>query len=167
MKVVLKKAVLKLGVPGEIVDVKPGYAFNFLIPQGLALFADEQNLANFEAKKAEFLAEHNKAKSTAEAVKDSIDGKAVLMEKPVNDAGNFYAVLSEVDVAEELNAQFKQSDFEFNKNQIIISNKIRNYGIYDFTVILYNGVIAKMKVSIALNKSLAGEALVKPETEKK
>jgi large subunit ribosomal protein L9 len=167
MKVVLKKAVLKLGIPGEIVDVKPGYAFNFLIPQGIALFADEQNLANFEAKKAEFLAEHNKSKTIAEAVKNVINGKAVFMEKSVNDAGNFYAVLSAVDVAKELNTQFKQSDFEFNKNQIVMSNKIRNYGIYDFTVILYNGVIAKMKVSIALNKSLAQEAINKPETEKK
>ena len=167
MRVVLKKAVLKLGVPGEIVDVKPGYAFNFLIPQGLALFADEQNLANFEAKKAEFLAEHNKAKSIAESVKSSIDGKVLLMERPVNDAGNFYAVLSSNEVAEELNSQFKHESFQFNKNQILISSKIRNYGIYDFTIILYNGVIAKMKVSIALNKTLAGEYVTKLESEKK
>jgi large subunit ribosomal protein L9 len=163
MKVVLKKAVLKLGVPGEIVEVKPGYAFNFLIPNGIALFADERNLTAFEAKKAEFLAEHTKAKAIAENVKKAIESKALLMEKAVNDAGNFYAVINTIEVAKELNDQFKQEGFEFNKNHIIISGKIRNYGIYDFSLNLYNGVLAKMKLSIGKNKTLAGEAVSSPE----
>ena len=148
MKVVLKKAVLKLGVPGEIIDVKPGYAFNFLIPQGFALFADEQNLKDFEAKKAEFIAEHNKNKSVAEKVKSLIEGQYLLMERPINDAGNFYSVVNASEVADYLNEQFKQDDFSFAKSQIAISKKIRNYGIYQALITLYNGVIAKINISI-------------------
>ena len=161
MKVVLKKAVLKLGVPGEVVDVRPGYAFNFLIPQGFALFADKKNLEDFEAKKAEFLAEHNKSKSIAEKTKELIGGKHLFMERPINDAGNFYSVVNTLEIASLLNEQFKQEGFEFNKNQILISNKIRNYGVYDFTVTLYNGVIAKMHLSIASSKALAEENINK------
>lgn len=158
MKVVLKKAVLKLGVPGEIVDVKPGYAFNFLIPQGLALFADEQNLKDFEAKKAEFLAEHNKNKSVAEKVKSLIEDQYLLMERAVNDAGNFYSVINASEVADCLNEQFKQDDFTFTKGQIAISKKIRNYGIYQALITLYNGVIAKVNLSIEANLENAKKA---------
>jgi large subunit ribosomal protein L9 len=155
MKVILKKAVLKLGTPGEIVEVKNGYAFNFLIPQGLALFANGDNLKAFEVQKAELLAEHVKAKSIAENLKSTIDGNAVLMARTVNDAGNFYSVINSVEVAILLNKQFKQENFEFEKSQILISNKIRNYGIYDFTIALYSGVVAKMKLSIATTEDIA------------
>ncbi len=166
MKVVLQKAVLKLGIPGDVVEVKAGYAFNFLIPQGFALFADEQNLKAFETKKAQFLEEHKKSKELAENIKNAINGKALLMEKQVNDAGNFYAVINPIEVANELNLQFKQQGFEFNKGQIVISNRIRNYGIYEFSTTLYNGVVAKMKLSIALNKVLAEEAVKVSEVAK-
>ena len=166
MKVVLKKAVIKLGVPGDVVDVAAGYAFNYLIPTKHALFASPENLAEFETKKQELLKEHEAFKAKAMAVKNAIEGKFLLLEKPVNDAGNLYAVINPMEVATALNEQYSEHGFEFNKNQILISNKIRNYGVYDFTVTLYNGVIAKLKLSIALNKVLAEAATVTKEEVK-
>lgn len=158
MKVVLKKAVLKLGIPGDIVNVKPGFAFNFLIPSQIALHANQENLKEIEAKKSEILKEHEEVKTLAAKIKEVIEGKYVFMEKPVNDAGNLYATINPSEVAAILNTQFSDLNFEFNKNQILISNKIRNYGIFDFTATLYNGVIAKLKLVIALTKS-AGEEM--------
>lgn len=159
MKVVLQKAVIKLGTPGDIVEVKSGYAFNYLIPKGMALFASEENLADFEKKKSEILKEHEQVKAKASSVKESIEGKPLFMERPINDAGNLYAVVSANEVADLLNTQFADLKFEFTKNQVVISNKIRNYGMYDFVVILYNGVSAKLKLVIAGNRASGEEML--------
>ena len=122
-------------------------------------------MQEFEKKKAALLEEHEKAKEFAINVKNAIEGKFLLMEKAVNEAGNFYSVISPLDIKNELSIQFADTGFEFDKNYILISNKIRNYGIYDATITLYHGVVAKMKVSIAQNKALADEAVKAKESK--
>lgn len=163
MNVVLKKAVFKLGFPGDVVVVKPGFAFNFLIPKGFAMFANEANMAEFERKKADFMKEHEIAKNLALKVKEAIEGKPLFLERIINDAGNFYSVINSIEIATALNEQFKDLNFSFDKNQILVSNKIRNYGTFDCTVTLYNGVSAKIKLIIAANKVIAQENYNKPK----
>jgi large subunit ribosomal protein L9 len=166
MKVVLKKAVVKLGVPGDVIEVANGFAANWLIPQGIALHANKKNMEEFESKRHELIKTHEEEKNKALKIKESIENKAVLLAKPINDAGNLYAVINTSEIATALNEAFKDLNFEFLKNQVTISNKIRNYGIYDFSLILYNGVMAKLKLSVNGTKASAEEAL-KPKIEEK
>jgi large subunit ribosomal protein L9 len=163
VNIVLKKAIFKLGFPGDVVKVKPGFAFNFLIPKGLALFANETNMAEFESKKEELMKEHEVAKNLALNVKEMIEAKAVFLERPINDAGNFYSVINATEVSAALNEQFGNLNFTFDKNHILISNKIRNYGTFDATISLYNGVSAKIKLIISANRKLAEEAFNAPK----
>ena len=164
MNIILKKAVPKLGIPGEMHTVKDGFAYNYLIPQGLAVFASKENEAEIEKRKIELLKEHEAAKIVAKSIKEVMEGKPVFFERTVNNSGNLYSVINPSEVLDALNDQFKTLNFVFSKNNISFSNKIRTYGIFDCSIMLYNDVFAKVKLVISENRN-AGKAAFERPTE--
>ncbi|MEP5195855.1 MAG: 50S ribosomal protein L9, partial [Roseobacter sp.] len=87
MQVILLERVAKLGQMGEVVDVKPGYARNFLLPQGKALSASQANIDAFDAQKAQLEARNLETKKEAEALADKLNGEQFIVIRSASDAG--------------------------------------------------------------------------------
>jgi large subunit ribosomal protein L9 len=87
VEVILLERVEKLGIIGEIVKVKPGFARNFLLPQKKALRASESNKKAFEAQRVQIEADNLKRKTEAEKVGEKLNGKSVVLIRQAGDAG--------------------------------------------------------------------------------
>ncbi len=100
MRVILLQDVRHQGKRGDVIDVKPGYARNYLLPQGVALEASEGNLKYFEQLRKKLDAKHLKARSEAEAAAESINGRVVTIRKRVDELGHLYGSVTATEVAE-------------------------------------------------------------------
>ena len=87
MQVILLERVDKLGQMGDVVNVKPGFARNFLLPKGKALRATEENINHFDTQKAQMEALNLERKSEALAVSTKMDGATVILVRQAGEAG--------------------------------------------------------------------------------
>ena len=99
MQVILLERVAKLGQMGEVVDVKPGYARNYLLPQGKALSASKANIAAFETQKAQLEARNLETKKEAEALAAKLDGQQFVVIRSASDGGALYGSVTTRDAA--------------------------------------------------------------------
>ena len=90
MQVILLERVAKLGQMGDVVDVKSGYARNFLLPQKKALTASKANIAHFETQKAQLEARNLETKTEAEALGEKLDGQQFIVIRQASDGGKLY-----------------------------------------------------------------------------
>ncbi len=123
MQVILLERVAKLGQMGDVVNVKPGYARNFLLPQGKALRASDANVAAFETRKVELEARNLETRKEAQALADKIDGTSHIVIRQASDGGALYGSVSPRDVAELLDA----AGFKVEKRQIVIDTRSRHW----------------------------------------
>ena len=100
MQVILLERVAKLGQMGEVVDVKAGYARNYLLPQAKALSASKQNIADFEARKAQLEAQNLETKAEAESMAAKLDGQQFIVIRSASDAGALYGSVTTRDAAD-------------------------------------------------------------------
>lgn len=146
MQVILKEKVENLGILGDIVNVKPGYARNFLIPFSKAVQATKTNIEVFEAQKAELekaeKARFDAAVVTADAIKDKVYTVAA-------QAGEGGKLFGSVGTAEVAQAVSKESGKEIEKSQVRMpEGVIRTIGEFDLTVHVYTDVDADIKVNV-------------------
>ena len=104
MKVILLERVAKLGQMGDVVDVKPGFARNFLLPQKKGLTASSANVASFEARKVQLEAQNLESKAEAEAMAVKLDGQQFVVIRSASDAGALYGSVTTRDAAEAATA---------------------------------------------------------------
>ena len=102
MKVILTEKITKLGNIGDAVEVKTGYARNYLLPNGKAMRFTRENVALFEAKKAELTARQEAAKKTAESNVDAVKNAKLHMIRQAGDTGQLYGSVSTRDIARML-----------------------------------------------------------------
>ncbi len=145
MEVILLERVEKLGMIGEIVKVKPGFARNFLLPQKKALRASEANKKAFEAQRAHIEADNLKRKAEAEKVGEKLAGKSVILIRQAGDAGQLYGSASAKDIADA----FGPEGFTLNKNQVVLDKPIKLLGIHAAKVVLHPEVSVGVKVNVA------------------
>ena len=145
MQVILLQRVAKLGQMGEVVNVKDGYARNFLLPQGKALRASEANVKSFEAKKAQLEVHNLETKKEAEAVGAKLDGQAFIVIRSASDAGALYGSVTTRDAAEAATA----AGFTVNRNQVVLDRPIKDLGMHTVTVTLHPEVSVKVKLNVA------------------
>jgi large subunit ribosomal protein L9 len=100
MQIILMERVAKLGQMGDVVNVKQGYARNFLIPSGKALRASEANIAGFEAKKSQLEAQNLESKAEAETVGEKLNGQQFIVIRSASDAGSLYGSVTTRDGAD-------------------------------------------------------------------
>ena len=100
MQVVLLERIAKLGQMGDVVNVKQGYARNFLLPLGKALRANAANLAQFETQRAQLEARNLDARKEAEAVGEKLNGQIFVVIRSASDAGSLYGSVTARDAAE-------------------------------------------------------------------
>lgn len=143
MKVILTADVKGKGKKGELVNVSDGYARNYLFPNKLAQEANAtamNELKNRESSQAHKLAEEKKA---AEELKAKIDGKTVTLHAKAGASGKLFGAVTSKEVAEE----FKKQGVEIDKRKIVM-NDIKTYGSVQADVKIYNGITAKITVSV-------------------
>lgn len=145
MKVLLKRDVPKVGKKGELLEVKEGYARNFLIPNGLAVEATGGTMKQYEeGKKAE---EHRKAKEKeeAQALSAKIKGTTITLKHKAGEEGRLFGSITSAEVAEALH----QKGFQIDKKQIVLDDPIRLVGSHDVKVKLHSEVTASLHVEVA------------------
>ena len=102
MNVILLERIEKLGQMGDLVNVKSGFARNFLLPKGKAVFASKENIKDFEEKKIQLEGENIEKKNEASKLADSIELKEVIIIRAASEAGQLYGSVSAKDISEAM-----------------------------------------------------------------
>ncbi|WP_300516737.1 50S ribosomal protein L9 [Aliiroseovarius sp.] len=145
MQVILLERVAKLGQMGDVVDVKPGYARNFLLPQGKALTASDANVASFEAQKAQLEARNLETKKEAEALSEKLGGQQFIVIRSASDAGALYGSVTPRDAADVAT----EAGFSLDKKQVALISPIKDLGLHDVAVKLHPEVEVTIQLNVA------------------
>ncbi|MDC1311789.1 50S ribosomal protein L9 [Burkholderiales bacterium] len=145
MEIILLEQVVNLGRLGDLVNVKEGYARNYLIPQGKAQRASQENLAEFEQKRAELETQQAKILSDAQGKFEKIDGASIEIAQKAGVDGRLFGSVTHYDVADALNAK----GHEINKNQIQMpTGPLKQIGESIISVSLHADVVATITVTV-------------------
>ena len=145
MKVVLLERVQKLGQMGDIVDVKSGYARNFLLPFRKALRATEQNIQYYEKQKSKLEAKNIENIKEAESLKAKINGISFTLIRSASDAGALYGSVSAKDIMDVVS----ENGIAIAKNQINLERPIKELGIYKIIVSLHPEISSEIIINVA------------------
>lgn len=144
MKVILLEKVENLGVIGDSVEVKSGYARNFLLPQGKALRSTKENLAYFESKKAEIEAKNNKLKAEAEKLAETMKNITIVLIRQASESGFLFGSVRPGDIVSELEKQ----NVHVAKSQLKIKNPLKTIGSYQIGIQLHPEVVVDITLRI-------------------
>ena len=145
MDVILLEKVHKLGDLGDQVKVKPGFGRNYLIPSGKAVSATAENIAKFDARRAELEKQQQEALSAATARADKLNGISVSIARKAGSEGKLFGSVGTIDIAETVTA----AGAELAKHEIRLpEGPIRSTGDYELAVQLHADVSATIKVSV-------------------
>ena len=153
MNIILLERVDKLGQIGDLVTVKSGYARNFLLPKGKAVFASEENIKFFEDKKAQLEGDNIKRKQEAESLAKSINFKEIIVIRAASESGQLYGSVSAKDIAQEITS----SGLSVNKSQVILNKTLKSLSYEDVSIKLHPEVNFTFKLNIARSKEEAKE----------
>ncbi|MBK9516000.1 MAG: 50S ribosomal protein L9 [Anaeromyxobacter sp.] len=144
MKLILREDVENLGKGGELVDVKPGYGRNYLLPRGLAVQANSKNVREMEHQKSVAQAKAAKLKASAEAVAKRLADTAITLKRKVGEQDKLYGSVTALDLVEALAARGLQID----RRTIDLSEPLKTLGDFEVPVKLHSEVVGKVKVKI-------------------
>jgi len=145
MQVVLLERVDNLGELGEVVGVKPGYARNFLLPQGKALRATKDNIAYFEAQKKTLEEENTKKKTEAGKKAKNLDGLKVTLIRAASEGGQLYGSVRSQDIAEVVS----EAGVEIDRRQVVLAQTYKPLGLFPIRIALHPEVSVEVTVNIA------------------
>ena len=145
MQLILLQKVTNLGGLGDKVNVKPGYGRNYLVPQGKATPATAANLAEFEAKRAEYEAKAKAQLDGAEGRKAALDGVEVTISANASTEGKLYGSISPRDIAEALT----KHGHKVEKSEVVLGEgPLRRTGEHEVVVHLHADIDATVKVIV-------------------
>ncbi len=162
MEVILLEPVKKLGKTGDKVEVKNGYARNYLIPRGAALRVNKENLAVFESRKAELEKKNAEAHKEAEAVAKKLNGLEIAIIRQAAEDGRLYGSVTVREIAQAV----KEKGFEIDSKAVELANIIKAVGVYSAQVHLHADVTVEVKVNVARSESEAQGQLAADTKEK-
>ena len=149
MELILLEKVRNLGNLGDKVKVKPGYGRNYLLPQGKAVRVNAENLAAFEARRAEYEAKANNLLTDAESRKGKLSDATVTISANASPEGKLYGSVGPREIADALQA----AGHEIHKNEVIQGEgPIRHIGEYDVVISLHADVQSSVKVIVVGEK---------------
>lgn len=149
--VILVRKVKKLGNIGDIVGVKPGYARNFLFPQGIALRATKKNQSYFESQRHEIESENDRVKASAMEIASKLNGTEITVIRQASERGNLYGSVTSRDIANCL----KTKGFSVESKNIELKFLIKEIGVYDIEIYLHPEVCSVVKLSVAQSQDEA------------
>ena len=153
MNIILLERVEKLGQMGEFVSVKSGYARNFLLPQGKAVFASKENIKMFEEKKSQLEGENITRKKEAQNLADNIKFKEVVLIRAASESGQLYGSVSAKDISNVVT----EAGLSINKSQINLNKAIKTLSYEDIYINLHPEISIKLKLNIARSSEEAKE----------
>jgi len=145
MQVILLERVAKLGQMGDVVDVKNGYARNYLLPQGKALSASKANIETFENQKAQLEARNLESKKEAEDLAARLNGQQFVVIRSASDAGALYGSVTTRDTADVAT----QDGYSLDRKQVVIPRPIKELGLHEVSVVLHPEVEAVIALNVA------------------
>ena len=166
MEIILLERIEKLGQMGELVSVKSGYARNFLLPQGKAVFASKDNLKQFEERKVQLEGDNIAKRTEAQSLADNISFNEVILIRAASESGQLYGSVS----AKDISNQVSSAGLTINKNQVILNKALKSLSYEDITIKLHPEVSINIKLNIARSDEEAkeqkksGKALISSET---
>lgn len=144
MRVILLEKVEKLGHIGDVVDVKSGFARNFLLPKGKALRSTAANLEYFASRKAEIEANNLKLKSDAEKIATKMYGLSIIVVRQASESGMLFGSVRAGDIASLLT----EEGFSIAKNQISIPSPIKTVGNHNVKIVLHPEISVDIAVRV-------------------
>ena len=165
MNIILLERIEKLGQMGELVSVKSGYARNFLLPQGKAVFASKQNIKMFEEKKSQLEGENITRKTEAKNLADNISFKEVVLIRAASESGQLYGSVSAKDISNAVT----EAGLSINKSQVDLNKAIKTLSYEDILIKLHPEVSIDLKLNIARSveeakeQSKSGKAIITTE----
>jgi large subunit ribosomal protein L9 len=145
MEIILLERVEKLGQMGDVVSVKPGYARNFLLPQGKALRANKGNLERFETEKSQREADNLARRSDAETEAGKMAGLAVSMVRAASEMGQLFGSVNSRDIADAVT----EAGFTISRAQVVMEKSIKTLGLHDTRIRLHPEVTVTVTVNVA------------------
>ncbi len=143
--VVLLERIEKLGQMGQVVNVKPGFARNYLLPQKKAMRATKANLAYFETQRAQLEAANLNRKSEAEVVAGKLDGLRVVVIRQAGESGQLYGSVSSRDIAHAVT----EAGFTIERHQVVLDHTIKTLGLHQIRVALHPEVAVNVTANVA------------------
>jgi large subunit ribosomal protein L9 len=151
MQVILLERIGRLGQMGDVVNVKDGFARNFLLPQKKALRATDENRKRFEKDRAQLEARDLEAKKEAEAVAAKLNGQTFIAIRQSGDTGQLYGSVTSRDIAEFITA----GGFTVDRRQIVLDKPIKTLGLHSTRVALHPEVIVPVTLNVARSQDEA------------
>lgn len=151
MKVILLERVEGWGTLGDVVNVKDGFARNFLLPRSKALRATASNLKTFEGQRAEIEARNTKAREAAGTAGEKLDGTSYVMIRQAGESGQLYGSVSGRDVADMVNAEGGKID----RSMVVLDKPIKTLGVHPVKVKLHAEVSVTVNINIARSQDEA------------
>ena len=151
MQVILLERIGRLGQMGDIVNVKDGYARNYLLPQGKALRATDANKERFENERSQLEARNLELKTEAEGVAGKLDNQSFVAIRQAGDTGQLYGSVSTRDIADLIT----ESGFSVARHQVQLDKPIKVLGVHPLRVTLHPEVIVTVNVNVARSEDEA------------
>lgn len=145
VSLVLLEKVSNLGQIGDKVKVKPGYARNFLLPQGKALRATKENIEKFEKIRVNIENKNIETRKEAEVIKEKLDSNHFLIIRSASDTGSLYGSVTSKDISECINKE----GFKIDRKQIILNKPIKELGIHKLELSLHPEVNININLNVA------------------
>ena len=165
MNIILLERIEKLGQMGELVSVKSGYARNFLLPKGKAVFASKQNIKMFEERKSQLEGENITRKKEAQNLADNVGFKEVVLIRAASESGQLYGSVSAKDISNAIT----ESGLSINKSQVVLNKAIKTLSYEDISIKLHPEISINLKLNIARSveeskeQSKSGKAIITTE----
>jgi large subunit ribosomal protein L9 len=142
MQILLKENVEHLGSTGQLVDVKPGYARNYLVPKGYAIHVTRKNIKSIELEVEKFRIAEQKKLAVTEGLAKKISEVNCTVAVQADENDKLFGAVTSEDIAKAI----KISDITVEAKQIKIPRPIKSIGVFDAKVNLEMGVVAELKV---------------------
>ena len=151
MKVILLERVERLGALGDVVNVKDGFARNFLLPRAKALRATSANLKVFEGQRHDIEARNAKAREAAAKAGESLDGSSYILIRQAGESGQLYGSVSGRDVADVVN----DGGGKIDRSMVVLDKPIKTLGVHPVRVRLHPEVTITVNINIARSQDEA------------
>ena len=145
MKVILKQDIKGVGRKDEIINASDGYARNFLLPKGLAVEANNENMSKLKAKEDSKAYKKEIEKEEAKKVAEKLAGIQLKVEVKAGENGKIFGGVSAKEIADLLKANY---NIEVDKKKIDVKETIKTLGLRTISIKLYDGVVGNLKVDV-------------------
>ena len=166
MNIILLERVEKLGQIGQLVTVKSGYARNFLLPQGKAVFASKENIEYYKEQKVQLEGDNIAKKNEAYNLSKEINLKEIIIIRAASEAGQLYGSVSAKDIAQSIT----DAGLTVDKSQVILNKSLKSLSYEDISIKLHPEVFINIKLNIArsneesIEQNRLGRPIISTET---